>query len=290
MFTKILKSDIKSGTLVKWNVYLVTILLFSAFSLLCYLERRAIEFVSPELASAPSTLGDYLFFVFSGSSTGEFDNAGIVGGLIHGRINIQMPTTWMIFMLWVLFTTLYYPYHELMGIGKHMLILTKQKVIWWTSKCVWVMINAISHIYIAVLSVSVSAICFGATLDLSVSPYLVYNTVSDFSKMQIEPWNMLHTLLLLAPIGAALSVLQLFFSLVFSPIYGYILMIGYVLLSSYISSPIFICNYSAAARSIDFVINGMRFENGIVTAVFAISTAMLIGYLIFSRIDILNKE
>lgn len=289
MFSKLLRSDVRNGIFACRRKYVITFFLFAAFAFLFLLERRVIEYIKPELLTAPATLGDYFFYVFAGSSTGAFDSTGIVGDLLHGRINIQMPTSWLVFIFWMLFMTLYYPYNELHGVGKHMLILSHRREGWWFSKCVWVMLTTVCFFLTAFLAVAAAALCFGASPDLSVTPYVTYDFISDFDSLLPQNNGMLSVLLLLIPAGAALSMMQLVLSLVATPMYSYLLMAGYVLLSTYIPSGFFLSNFTVAARSASFVANGFTLTSGLLVSALVICASMLLGYIIFSRMDILNK-
>lgn len=290
MFFKILRSDIHNGILAQWKKYLITFFLFMFFSFMFFLERRVVEYANPSILPGPATLGDYLFYTFVGSSTGEFSNAGVVGGLVGGRINIQMPTIWLLFVFWLLFMVLYYPYHELHGIGKHMLILSRQRTSWWFSKCAWAVLSVCAFFLIALAAVCATAFAFGATCDLSVSQYLVYDFVLDFDHVMETNNGMAGVLVLLIPVCSAMALLQMILSLVTTPVWGFSVMASYVFLSTYIQSPVFISNYIAAARSADFITGGFTLADGVLVSLLVMAASMLVGYIAFCGMDILNKK
>lgn len=285
-FFKIVNSDLKNGFKYNKKKYLITALLFCFFCLQFFLERRIVEYLNPDILSSKASLGDYLFYIFVGNSNFEFS------GILSERITFTLPTSWLIMILWLLYMTLNYPYKDLMGIGKHILVLSHKRSYWWFSKCIWVTTSVLLYYIIGLSSAILCSFLFGATPTLNISNYVPYDFIDyDHSLMNGPPWQPLGLLLVEMPfVCIALSLVQLLLSLLMKPFYSYIILVLYLIICSYFNSPFLLANYSMAARSELYISSGLSLITGGVFSFWIISIVLLIGLLLFNRLDIINRE
>ena len=112
MFYKFIRYDLMYGLLYRWRAYALTFLLFTlSCSPMISLHHRA----SQTFVNLPSfTYGDHILYLFAGMnpSSGE---------------RFFLPTLWIFVILLFLYLTLYYPYRELMGFGKQMIVLSQDR-------------------------------------------------------------------------------------------------------------------------------------------------------------------
>lgn len=280
MFSKFLKNDLKNGILLQWSKYVLSFLLFFILSLMHFLENRIFELIHPEYLEGGTTVGDYLLFIFTGIEPHD----------PSAQIPFTVPVLWMVVILWFLFICLYYPYNDLMRIGKHMLILSGSRAAWWFSKCIWAIATAVTYMLTALLSVSLSALCFGARLSLDVGAYTPTALKFAENTLREPPWNLGTLLVLITVVFAALGIIQLVLSLIIRPLFSYVVLCAYTLASAYFVAPFLIGSYAMAKRSESFVLGAMQNADGFIMAAWLILLGVLIGWLIFTRMDILNKD
>lgn len=286
MFFKILRCDLYNGILIQWRKYLITFFIFCFFSITFILERRVTEYINPDILTGPSTLGDFIMFIFVGS---EIQPMGGID-ISEGNLSFDLPTAWIILFLWLLFTTLYYPYQDLMGHGKHMLVLSKSKSLWWLSKSLWAISSVLTFFMTAALAIVSVSFFSGAKMNLNVSAYMSVDFIGQLDTLIAPPWNIID---LIAPIvlgGIALCMMQQVLSLLVKPLYSYIIMCVYIFFCSYFKNVFLIGNYTMAARSAIFVTDGFFWQQGVVICLWVISLCVLAGAIIFNRIDIINKD
>ena len=121
MFFKILKYDLKNTIIKKYKNYILTFFVFCWFLLDAYMRI----FYS-DIPIKNVTVTEIVMFIFNGMK--EF-----VPG---SEEPFSFPIMWMVIFVLLLFFTLYYPYNDIMGYGKNVLIASTSRTVWWLSKCV----------------------------------------------------------------------------------------------------------------------------------------------------------
>ena len=275
-FKKFVKFDCKHGIGKQWSKYVGAIVLFTIFSLSLFSS-----YLSTPAASRKLSLGDYLFNIWAGMS--EYvpspDNP------------IRIPALWMLMLLWMFYLTLYYPYHNLTGIGKQLLIVSGNRYSWWFSKCIWIILCVLTYYSIGFAVTLMWTIFSGGILDLTVSKYVLDFLKINQSNMPLGPYRLnVGTLLLPILVTTAICMIQLILSVLIRPIFSYLITVAYLFLSVYFQNSFFIGNYMMAARNTSFSLSGMTPWHGAVIAVFVIIVSIVGGSAIFNKIDIIDRE
>ena len=104
MFYKCLKYDLKCGLLKEYKKYIVAIGLFIIIGFDFFIKMSDIEITVP----------DYLFYLFFGME--EY--------VPSPGNKFRFPALWVAVILYVSYITLYYPYKDLNGYGKNILLNT----------------------------------------------------------------------------------------------------------------------------------------------------------------------
>lgn len=130
----------------------------------------------------------------------------------------------------------------------------------------------------------------GANLSFDVNEYLAaeVNFISPYLKP--APWNIASLVVTNLITLVALGVVQFAVSLFLKPLYAYLLIVGYALACTYISSPFLVGNYMMGARSASITTAGYIPLEGIFISIWLAVVAAIIGWLRFSNYDILGKE
>ena len=286
MFFKILKGDIKNGIFSLWKNYLITFLIFIFFSLLFFLTRRVTEYINPDIITQNVTFGDYLLHIFAGNSISNFQTLDI----INGSISFEMPSLWFFLMIWLLYITLQYPYRDLCGFGKHIIIQTERRHYWWFSKCIWAVLSVLFYFLLAFAAILIFSSITGGTPVIDIADFSPYDYVSDIDFIQSPPFNMLPSLAITILVSIALVLAELVLSLIIGPKYSYILLAGGVIASSYSTNPFLLSNYAMAIRNVSFVKNGLNFSSGTILSIAIILICVIAGYFMFKNLDILSGE
>ena len=277
MFYKCLKYDLKCGLLKEYKKYIVAIGLFIIIGFDFFIKMSDIEI----------TVLDYLFYLFFGME----EYVPTPGN------KFRFPALWVAVILYVSYITLYYPYKDLNGYGKNILLNTQSKKTWYLSKCMWVTVSTITYFLIGLVVLSLFAVISGAEITADVSSRVVIKFIPFITTEQNLFYNdamyykvtILHFVLPVI-ICVMNNLLQLFLSLFIKPFFSFIFTVSYTIASAYYLKSFMLGNYAMIARSNIFIDNGVNFTNGLIISMGVILVVIISGTVLFSKQDILNKE
>lgn len=277
MFCKCLKYDLKCGLLKEYKKYIVAIGLFLIIGFDFFIKMSDIEITVP----------DYLFYLFFGME--EY--------VPSPGNKFRFPALWVAVILYVSYITLYYPYKDLNGYGKNILLNTQSKKTWYLSKCMWVTVSTITYFLIGLVVLSLFAIISGAEITADVSSKVVIKFIPFITTEQNLFYNdamyykvtILHFVLPVI-ICVMNNLLQLFLSLFIKPFFSFIFTVSYTIASAYYLKSFMLGNYAMIARSNIFIDNGVNFTDGLIISLGVILVVIISGTVLFSKQDILNKE
>lgn len=126
MFIKFLDHDLRYGIGRAKKRLIVTFIMFFFLSIYHFWTLRIFELTDPQYLESPVTTADYFLALIGG--------CGKVNLISGAENDFVMPTMWFVFVLWMQFTSLYYPFAELNGIGKQLMVLSGSRGNWWLSK------------------------------------------------------------------------------------------------------------------------------------------------------------
>ena len=277
MFCKCLKYDLKCGLLKEYKKYIVAIGLFLIIGFDFFIKMSDIEITVP----------DYLFYLFFGME--EY--------VPSPGNKFRFPALWVAVILYVSYITLYYPYKDLNGYGKNILLNTQSKKTWYLSKCMWVTVSTISYFLIGCVVLSLFSIISGAEITADVSSNAVIKLIPFITTEQNLFYNdamyykvtLLHFILPVV-ICVMNNLFQLFLSLFIKPFFSFIFTVSYTIASAYYLKSFMLGNYAMIARSNIFINNGVDFAKGLIISLCVILVVIISGTVLFSKQDILNKE
>ena len=277
MFYKCLKYDLKCGLLKEYKKYIIAIGLFIIIGFDFFIKMNDIEITVP----------DYLFYLFFGME--EY--------VPSPGNKFRFPALWVAVVLYVSYITLYFPYKDLNGYGKNILLNTQSKKTWYLSKCMWVTVSTIIYFLIGFVVLSLFAIISGAEITADVSSNAVIKFIQFITTEQNLFYNdamyykvtLLHFIL---PVVICImnNLFQLFLSLFIKPFFSFIFTVSYTIASAYYLKCFMLGNYAMIARSNIFIDNGVNFTDGLIISLGVILVVIISGTVLFSKQDILNKE
>lgn len=143
------KSDVRSGLLGQWRRYLVAALGVAA---VCAIS---IARISSYLKDYEAFAADHSQLVMDNVSFGDLF-CGLFGGCEpydpSGLVKWAMPVVLLFVCALVFYITLDYPYRDLAGMGKQLIVAAGSRWGWWLSKCAWVLVS-VGVFYALVLGV-----------------------------------------------------------------------------------------------------------------------------------------
>lgn len=279
-----LRYDIRKGLLSDYKKIGIVLPICAAFCIQ-FILLFASRF--PDLTY--TSFGDVMFWGFSGMPRYQFspDKPFI------------FPALWMLLFLLPLFFVLYYPFYDLLGFGKNVLIQVRRRSTWWLSKSAWIVIYV--TVYFALIYAATALFCLVMRIPLSTRiSQKVYEIVAGMTVGQANadsgnvflPFSgQMDIQLFVLPILStiAIALFQMTVSLISTPIYSFILSAGILFSSAYYMSPLLLGNYCMAMRSNLITHDGMDVGNGVLLAVTVSIISIILGLIIFERNDIISK-
>ena len=281
MFFKILKYDLKNTIIKKYKNYILTFFVFCWFLLDAYMR-----ILNSDISIKDVTITEMVMFIFNGMK--EY--------IPGGEESFAFPMMWMVIFVLLLFFTLYYPYNDIMGYGKNVLIASTSRTVWWLSKCVTTICICIVYFFTAALSIFIFAFSFGLKFKLTVKPevfsrLLTLGGIPEGFNLSPEPLYMVLTVFVLPFIFAvAMCLFQMLLTLIIRPFASIIAVTAIFMVSAYYVSPFMIGNYAMTQRSICFVSNGVDPVAGVIIMASIIVFSIVVSTVLFNRYEILEKE
>ncbi|MDR0515255.1 MAG: hypothetical protein LBG81_08890 [Coriobacteriaceae bacterium] len=275
---RILAFDLRNGVARHWRRYAAIAAFFCLSVLALFAARKAYLDVYPS-SVGPFTLGDCVVGAFSGMKEYVFDP----------RNPFDFPALWLLTFLLAAYLTLHYPYRDLLGVGRHLVVAAQSRVGWWYAKCLWVLASVGLFYAVCGAVLCLALLLDGGAFTLDVSPRTP--GVLAFGHAVLGQPGGIWPLLVLLPLATvALCLLQLFLSLVIKPLPSYLCTVSLLFLSSYFKTPFLLGNYLMAARSEVFITGGMGFAAGAVLAGALIIVSVVAGRAWVQQMDIIEKE
>lgn len=230
-----------------------------------------IDFTTPQL-----TAGDFW--------------AGLFGGYPEFRPGLDQswdpPVGWLLLVSMGAYVTLGYPSEELSGLGRHTLVLSGERWAWWSSKCLWVVLQSAAYVAVALLACAAFSLACGGDASLRLSTKIVevthmrptYAGVSSVDLSRAIPCAWLSL--------GALGIIQMTCALLLGQTPAFLLTLATLFLSSFVLSPALIGNYLMACRLLDVSPGGVEVPLGIFACLAVSLFVSVLGGALFSRTDL----
>lgn len=173
-----------------------------------------------------------------------------------------------------------------------MLLRSGRRVTWWFSKCLWNLCCTVVYFALVFAVIAVFCLCVGAELSLE-TPMgsmmaLFYEADITAAAGEMTPGETFFSLVFM-PFWAvaAVAMLEMLLSLLFRPVYGFLLSVAFVAASAYATSPLLIGNYANLSRCGAFIYDGLDGRTGFWICLAVIVFSAAAGAAAFHRRDIL---
>ncbi len=256
---KFIGYDMKNGLLRKWMVYFVAVVA----------GIIATEQVFVVIRDNGAAI-DYIFGIFAGMSR----------IYIAPDTQFNIPFLWFVFMIIPAFLIGDYAVNDLNAYGIHLIVKSRSKVSWWISKTIWCTISVVLYFVVIFIVIGIYAHINGKTFVGGTDTWCKYANIYEGIDM-----NMLIAHGVIGPFFTILSLcmLQMVLSLLFGSLVAYVIVITYIVLSAYITHPVFIGNYAMLFRNNAYTTDGLDFKLGMVIEALLIIVSFTTGILIMKN-------
>lgn len=271
---RLLIQDIRRGVVFnKWKIVL-GILLIVFLEIMFYTQTK-MRLQSYKTGIIPGTW-DVVFYMLMGME--EY---------IPGDKEFVLPYVWMSIQFICAFLVYGYVNDDLEGYGRNILLISRNRRLWWYSKCVWSFIMTLGvYVFLFLISVVISAFYGGGT---EFTPQ-VYELLTD---MEYNPDLSVRIKIFLMVVpcisSMALTLFQLLVSLISGPAVPLLLVMSVEVLSAYYTRFYLVGNYSMILRSNVLVPEGLKPSVGILISLTGIVIIIIAGGYLFEKKDILGK-
>lgn len=273
-FLSLLKHDIFEGVICKWKYYFLTVLFF-AFVDFVFVTNVISSFIAFNI-NIQCSITDIVINTFLGNE--PFDPAVNKG--------VSLSVTWFIFHALLFFFISLYITDDLKKNAISLLLRVKSKQLWWTSKFIWCIITVVVYYFLFLAIAVIFASCFGiASFDVS---SLIADEFFGIQILDISVWKMFFSSLLLPMmISVAIAVFECALCLIIKPIYSFIILICYLVASTFYCSEYLLFNFSMVIRNKFEGVNGVLNQYAVLITILIIAVSYLVGLSFIKRKDIL---
>jgi len=281
MFFRILRFDIKYGVLRRFWIYILVFVFFLVANFILYMHHVNMSVSNPALANDSFTLGDMIIHIVGGSKRFVTSDA----------TNFSYPILWMISIFIVLFINLRYPIDELFDYGRHIMILSGNRRLWWVSKCCWLLLSVALYYLILALSITMFGGIVKADCSFYVSEFLLQLLMIDYREVLYQPWDLITPLLVHIFSIFTLCMVQMLLSLYIKPVISFFAVAATTILSVFFSSPFLVNSYAMVLRTDKItVIEPLSTKLGFALCIIMCLMAFIIGTIRINKLDVLSKE
>jgi len=282
LFFKLLGYDIRFGFgsnkvlfLISFMVFLVLALMFSSAASMPSIGDGEGGFI--DLTDEYASAVDYLLSFYKGIEV--FNPAG--------SKTFDLPVFWLGIQVCVALLVSLYPSRDLYSYAPQVFVRTRNKWIWWLAKCFWIIITVLAFYTIGIIIALVAALIGGGSaLEVNVLLNAFFNKLDVFG---LEPLDFVFLLLLPAVVSIALSLVQMALSFIVKPVWSFIVIMSYHLVSWVVFSPFLISDYGMLARNGLFIRNGLASEFMLLVCCAVIVFVVIVGIPLFRRMNLYQK-
>lgn len=223
---------------------------------------------------------DFVFALFAGMEPFEY---------VQGQ-QFTFPMAWLALLCIMACATLFYPVHDLDGMGSRIIAVTCNRWAWWLSKCLWTILAGLGVCLVCL------GVCAAATGIIG-GPFS-FEPAADISRM-LNVYGVGSTsvngsilgFVLALPCAISTSLLaQLTVSLLCNPAAGFLTTVSLFLASAYYTNPALLGNYLMAARLDMALVDGMVPATGGLLSLTVTLACIFVGGLVFQRRDIMGRR
>lgn len=226
------------------------------------------------------TFADNVALVFAGSLPFEY----------RPGVMFVPPLGWTLLSMLVLYSSLSYPYRDLMGFGQQVLVRENSRVTWLLSKCVWVILACILSCSVIALTAVCWTLVHGQGFDMLLHSDALYLAAMLMGPFRADVLDGSGFLLCIVVVLCSLSLLQLFLGILLRPSIAYLFMILLLIASAYAQTWYLPGNYLMFVRWGGFVEGGVDVRIGMLLCLGVALVSVIAGIGYFCKMDLVDRE
>ena len=234
------------------------------------------EFYS--LSSEKESAVDYLLFFFKGIKIYD----------LSSQRPFEIPILWLAIQISLALLVTAYPLRDLYSYAPQNIVRSQRKWIWWLAKCLWVILTVFAFYGICLLAALIGGIVGGGGVFGPNSAIQLY--INNLDLAGVTGIELLLLMLVPVFVSVALSLVQVTLSLIIKPVFSFLVLMSYHLISTIVYSPFIIADYPMLLRNVLFEPDGLSSEAMILVSLCIAVIAIATGALIFKRTDIYPKN
>lgn len=226
------------------------------------------------------TLGDYLFFEFSGIS------------FYMPQTDIQLPFIWLLLTIYLLFLTADYLVESMKKYGLQGLIRSGRVEHWWLEKCCLAVMTVFAYIAFMVVLTVLYCVYKHVPLSLEVSDrFMTFYYNLDPDSISFLQGRLGLLILSVTLIYTLMTLIQQTLSLFIQPRLAFAVTVGYAYLGIYLSGPAWLSNFTMLLRYAQTgAEEGITIETACLLFGGIFVLCALVGILRMRNMDFIRKE
>jgi hypothetical protein len=160
----------------------------------------------------------------------------------------EIPIFWLIPPILIALLVSSYPTEDLKDYAINVLCRVRNKKVWWNAKCAWVVLTVIAF-YALYFAVSFLYALIGNGAVSWMPNETVENVVNGLSFAHIDAKDLYVAFCVPVAVSVALALCQMLLSFILRPVFGFLIIMVYLMASVYYFSPFLIGDYSMLIRN-----------------------------------------
>lgn len=268
----LVKHDLRQGVLHRWKFFLISLLYF------VFIDIVFIVGINTMFAdtNVKCSISDIMLNIFIGNK--PFDPT-------EGK-GINIAINWIVFHTLLFSSIGFYLIDDLKKSATQIILRTKSRTLWWTSKIIWCTVLVVSY-YLLFFICAVLCGFFSGNITFSLSDEIV-SELYEITVQGVSVGKTIFTIIVLPMIvSISFAIVNAFISLIVKPIISLILVVCYLVASAFYESPILLFNYSMVWRNNFDGVNGVSNQNGVLISIVLLLICFTIGIKVIKKKDIL---
>lgn len=268
----LVKHDLRQGILHRWKFFLISLLYF------VFIDIVFIVGINTMFAdtNVKCSISDIMLNIFIGNKSCDPAEGN----------GVNIAINWIVFHALLFSSIGFYLIDDLKKSATQIILRTKSRTLWWTSKIIWCMVLVVSY-YLLFFICAVLCGFFSGNITFSLSDEIVFE-LYEITVQGVSVGKTIFTIIVLPMIvSISFAIVNAFISLIVKPIISLILVVCYLVVSAFYESPILLFNYSMVLRNNFDGVNGVSNQNGVLISIVLLLICFTIGIKVIKKKDII---
>lgn len=268
----LVKHDLRQGILYRWKFFLISLLYF------VFIDIVFIVGINTMFAdtNVKCSISDIMLNIFIGNKSCDPTEGN----------GVNIAINWIVFHALLFSSIGFYLIDDLKKSATQIILRTKSRTLWWTSKIIWCTVLVVSY-YLLFFICAVLCGFFSGNITFSLSDEIV-SELYEITVQGVSVGKTIFTIIVLPMIvSISFAIVNAFISLIVKPIISLILVVCYLVASAFYESPILLFNYSMVWRNNFDGVNGVSNQYGLLISIVLLLICFTIGIKVIKKKDII---